>query len=326
MKRWALLLAVSAGCVEYDLATWDTVDVYHQNPVEEVDILLVVDNSCSMQPYQQKLGDSFDVFISWFIGADIDYHIGVVTTDIETALAGQIRGEILTRDSEDAAAKFAQSVNVGTLGSPVEMGLESAELALTEPLASGSNLGFLRQQASLSIIFVSDEEDGSPIGVNNYINAFFDVKGHRERDIFNGSALTVTDINACTAEQAQASTPGTRYVDVARQTGGMLGNLCAEDFEEIVVDLSLNSSRMRDTFFLSGMPAVPSLQVNVNDEAIDCSTGQWTYDIVLDEETGLDTPAVLFAFDSIPVSDSKIAIRYDDGDGDPAAFCSDGGA
>lgn len=324
MHRALLTAALlgTAACSDQGFTAFDAVDVWRQNPPEEVDVLLIVDDSCSMAPYQGTLGASFDQFIRWFIEADVDYQIAVVTTDVEDPRkSGRIQGEIITPDTENAAGAFSRIVNVGISGSGYEVGLEAARLALTEPLVSGPNAGFLRDDASLSIIFVSDEEDGSPDPVNDYINAFRDIKGARNRDIFNGSALVVTDFDQCNETQRAQSTIGNRYMDVARQTGGIIGNLCATNFEDIVFDLSLVSSRLRNTYFLSQEPSLSTLQLSVNDEIVPCRSGRYAFEWVADPKTGEPLPAIVFAADRLPPVGARIAARYFPGEAVPAEFC-----
>jgi len=317
------------GCLEYDLTEWDQVDVFHQEPPEAVDILMVVDNSCSMEPYQSKLGLHFDQFVQSFIGANVDYQIGVVTTDVNSpSQSGRIQGQVITTATTNPAQAFNTIVNVGVYGSASEFGLEAAYLALTPPLLDNQNAGFLREEASLSIIFVSDEQDGSPRKVNDYINDYLDIKGARNRNIFNASALTVTDLGVCDPTLAAQSTAGTRYVDVASQTGGIIGNLCAEDFSSIVTELSLNSSRLSNTYYLNTLPDPTSLEVRVSEsggsqaDAIPCDSGVWTYQLVVDEITGKERPAVIF--EEIPAVGSKIAVKYFKGGGNPIDFCLGG--
>jgi hypothetical protein len=333
----SLLPLVSlVGCIEYDVVVNDGVDVFVQEPPEAVDILMIVDNSGSMAPYQDQLGQNFEQFISFFVGANVDYHIGVTTTDPgfeeptpttgcpnpPDPAAGRILGDVITPETDDPAATFQEIVNVGTCGSGFEMGLEAARMAVTEPLASDENAGFLREDATLSIIFVSDEEDSSPWPVNDYINEFFEIKGQRARNIFNASALTVTNEDKCTAEQAAASSPGDRYVDVAKQTNGLIGNLCAENFSDIVTELSLNVSQLHDTFYLSGEPDTSTLTVTVDETEIPCSDGAWTYQrLTLDGE---EKPAVVFERDQMPEVGSKITVRYMSGGGDIEDFCTGG--
>ena len=314
-----------SACSEQGFISSDGVDVFYQDPMELVDILMVVDNSCSMDPYQEKLGASFETFINYFIDANIDYNIAVITTDIESDMAGQFVGEVINRDTEEAATVFNDLVNVGVKGSGLEMGLESAKQALSESLLSSTNTGFLRDDAALSIIFTSDEEDSSPEPVNHYINTFFDVKGQRSRDVFNASALAVINDNSCTGEDQAYSTSGTRYIDVAEQTNGIVGDICAEekDFATIVNDLSLNASRLREIFYLSDWPDTASLTLAIDETFIECDAGVWTYLTV--EEDGEERPAIQFSEENIPPISSRIEVRYDFGDGEIETFCTDDG-
>lgn len=326
------------GCIEYEPQLNQGVDIFNQDPPEAIDILLVVDNSGSMESYQEQLGQNFEQFITWFVEGNVDYHIAVTTTDdgnvgLQTSPArGRFVGDVITSDMDpaDAAAEFERQVNVGTTGSGLEVGLKTAWLALTDPgLLSGANSGFLRDEAELSIVFVSDEEDSSPWPVNDYINAYFEVKGHRDRDVFNASALTVTDESECTADQAEYSSPGDRYVDVARQTHGLVGNLCDQDFAQIVTDLSMATSRMSNTYILSGEPDPATLTVTIGTDDgevydVPCDAGEWTYDRVIPEDgDGEDQPAVVFDPAHLPPLGSRVTIRYLFGGGQVDAFCTE---
>lgn len=336
---WAAAF-VAAACSDYQYIKQEGDDVFYQLEAGEVDVLLVVDNSGSMEPYQTKLSENFDTFLTFFVEGNVDYHIGVVTTSVAPATAYRsctqaevdaipegghlVDSTVISASTPDAAAVFSEIVQVGTCGSGYEMGLESAWLALSEPLVSGENSGFLRDSAYLSIIFVSDEQDSSPLPVNDYINGFRDVKGQRERDIFNASALVVYDLDECTALQTQSgAAEGTRYVDVAEQTGGVLGNICADDFEVIVTELSMASSRLTDTFYLSKLPDASTLVVGVDEEEIPCDSGQYTYQKGMKD--GEEVGMIVFERAYMPPPQSRITARYDLGTGDPSAFCTGGG-
>ena len=327
-----------SSCSEYELKLSAGDDVFYQLEAGEVDVLLVIDNSCSMQPYQEELSTNFDAFLTYFIEGDVDYQIGVVTTSVidPVAVAGTectqtvvdaipdagylLDGTFITPEDEDGADIFSDWVNVGICGAGYEMGLEAAYQALTEPIVDGPNAGFLREDAYLSIIFVSDEEDSSPKGVNDYINAFRDVKGQRSRDIFNASSLVVDAVSDCSQDQQYSgATRGGRYLDVAEQTGGVIGNICADDFNDIVTELSLASSRLTDTFYLSQLPQASSLVVGIDGEEIPCDEGRYSYELGLLE--GRDTGMIIFERSQMPPPQSKITVRYDLGTGDPDSFC-----
>ena len=71
------------------------------DPIKYLDILWVIDNSCSMTEEQQALSQNFASFVQYFVGSGLDYHIGVVSTDWDN-LAGDHhdagRYECLARD------------------------------------------------------------------------------------------------------------------------------------------------------------------------------------------------------------------------------------
>ena len=76
-----------------------------------------------------------------------------------------------------------------------------------------------------------------------------------------------------------------------------------------------------DTFYLTDLPAPNSIEVSVNETALPCEDGAWTYTLV-EQDDGTALPAVVFQRDQLPGPSSQIAIRYDFGDGDPEGFCA----
>jgi hypothetical protein len=303
-----------------NLSATEGTDSFLQNPSSAVDVLLVVDDSCSMAPYQAELGSHFGTFVSYFDEAAVDFHIGVTTTDNAVDTAGALVGPVITRETADPDAVFAGQVEVGTDGSTLEMGLETGWKAVHDP-------SFVREDAALTVIVVSDEEDSSPSPVNTYLNQFFDRKGGRGERNVNFTSITVTNPAECTSEQAAYATPSVRYVDVAKQTGGVIGNLCAtgDAFAEIVTTASLSAARLQDRFLLSRNPDPGTLEVTVTpaggeSTVIACDAGVWTYRIVTDA-AGAPTPAVVFARDQIPPAGAEVQVHYGFGSGDAARFC-----
>lgn len=162
-------------------------DLFQQLSVRKVDILWVVDSSGSMAPKQQRLAQNFQGFINQLVTAQppIDFHIAVTTTDTDhPASRGSLRqwnlngqsgnfiactpdatGTVSTCNTgagttQDAVAAFGQMAQVGTEGSAGEKGLLNAYLTLTNPANQGANR-FLRPEASLYVVVVSDEDDAS---------------------------------------------------------------------------------------------------------------------------------------------------------------------
>ena len=138
----AALVAVAgmlalAGCPETPTLIKRTqTDVFEQEIRKTDDILLVVDNSCSMIDEQIKLAANFDSFIEQFLTAEVNYQIGVVTTDMsDPAHQGRLVGEtkLITADMDVDVARetFIENVKVCATGSGFERGLAAAKAALS---------------------------------------------------------------------------------------------------------------------------------------------------------------------------------------------------
>lgn len=338
MRLWTIFAVLAASCSDYELTKRGTGDVFYQEQPGAVDILLVVDNSCSMQPYQEELANNFDAFLTYFIQGDVDYQIGVTTTTMTEAQVNSAAGctqtdvnripspgelidnVIINQDTANASEIFDDIVNVGICGAGTEMGLEAGLKVL-----ENQNSTLLRDEAYLSVIFVSDEEDASPMPVNNYINAMRAVKDATAREVFNASSLVVTDINSCNANQVNSgATFGSRYVDVSDQSGGIQVNICSDDFGNIVNELGLNSSRLNDVFFLSSYPDLSTLIVNLErssedpDEAflledVPCNHQDypWSYEIF--EGASGPEPVIRFQRESLPPTNTRISVEYNQG-------------
>jgi|GEM_PF-5965977 len=148
------------------------------------DIVFVIDNSGSMSDEQQKVAASFNKFISQFHVRDIDYHIGVMTTDISSmqsareisswkskmsgfkrygpgCLTSRYDEAYLTKNSPDLVNRFNNNAKVGLRGAGDETGLGAISRAIDPAkfAVGGCNEGFLRAGSVLSVIYVSDEDD-----------------------------------------------------------------------------------------------------------------------------------------------------------------------
>jgi hypothetical protein len=156
------------------------VDAFTQPKVSKVDILWIIDDSNSMSPKQDRVKANFVSFMKFLSDQQIDYHLGVITTDtfdparggkLVVKAANQTKPWIDLQSVPDggAPAAFVTNASVGTGGIGDEKGLLAGMLALTAPLNSQAPAGanckgsecFLRPDAQLYTIVVSDEEDSS---------------------------------------------------------------------------------------------------------------------------------------------------------------------
>ena len=164
----------------------------------KMDIVFVVDNSASMDDEQANLAANFPKFYDVLqnyqtdSGALLDYRIAVTTTGTRARATldpasgpipipipippipqnqdgdnGEFRQECgmsrrwLERDDPDVEGTFACVARVGTGGPSIEMQLYATKLAFSEQIDNGNNAGFLRDDALLAFVILSDEDDCS---------------------------------------------------------------------------------------------------------------------------------------------------------------------
>ncbi len=224
---------------------------------------------------------------------------------------------VLTHDTEDAGEIFSEMVAVGTSGSGIEMGLEAARTALSDELLATRNAGFLREDASLSLIFVSDENDYSGDSVNDYLRYFKDLKGdaaYRDNHLVNLSAVVGVDeppydgMPSCESSNGVADW-GVRYVDLATRTDGALESICDEDFSPIARELGLTVSGLKVEFELSEPADENSLVVELYDEPDESG---FLGELVRDEDYTYDPEAnaIRFEEEQVPPSETWIVATY----------------
>ncbi len=162
-------------------------DSFSQAASGKVDIVWMIDSSGSMKNNQEAIQTNADAFMSKLQDASVDFKLIVVTTDLTDDLWSHNRcGSVITSSNE---SQFATCAIVGDQGSGFEEGLEAVRRALDPNYVHGAlNPGFLRADADLQIVYVSDEEDQP------------DPDSWLGRTI-NGATITASDVSTLRAEE-----------------------------------------------------------------------------------------------------------------------------
>ncbi|NOZ02873.1 MAG: VWA domain-containing protein [Deltaproteobacteria bacterium] len=300
-------------------------DIFTQVSGQEVDILLVIDDSGSMCGEQDKLVAAYKDFISHAAVWDNDYHIGIISSNVvDDRVVGMLNyGPEVGKSPryitpESGADKFEDLADLGCDGGPhcgglngpctdeQESGLQAAQVALSAPLTTetgvacssdadchnnpsvcpdpaacksvycldgtcgGWNKGFLREDAQLEIIELSDEEDQSSADVYFYIDFLKSIKG-----FYNVNMMHVNSIVGANPTTCDESAPGKRYIKVSQDTNGKIGDICDDSYSPIMNEIGGQTFGLKVQFFLTRLADPPTVQVWVNGDS--CATG-WTYD------------------------------------------------
>lgn len=309
LAKGLILLALATSCQKNDpsfqlgsmgeslLLAPDYVEV-----PQKLDLLLVVDNSGSMETSQQHLNRVFPQFLQKLLHKKYDFHLAVTTTEAymskthgsahanKSLLRRASSGEFyLTRDTQDLELKFQQMVLAGING----YGDERAHLSIQATLEDVRNAEFRREDAFLAILIISDEDDFSHLGTqftesysfsgllptSHFVNFLNQYAGVGNYSVYSISILD----EACRERLANSFRErkiGRRYHELVAATGGVNGSLC-DDFSDsvnFISDSIIFKIPPVTRFQLRVEPRIETIVVTINGERV-AADGQdgWIY-------------------------------------------------
>jgi hypothetical protein len=240
----------------------------------KADILFVVDNSDSMEAPQKNMNDNIDKFVSAF-NADkrLDFHIGV-TSIFDSRRYGPVVqkfwpiGKLLPIvDGKNPVVPEGQwpSMEVGALGSDFvtrvpgyaailgkslkigvihRMDAHGNDLGGPEfeelfspvmPALDGRNPGFVRQDAHLAVIFITDADDVSSISPSKLASDLVQLKGNDSSMLSTFAVLSISQKchkdpgNRRSKENPNYAENG-QILEFIKETRGHSYDLCDKDF------------------------------------------------------------------------------------------------
>jgi hypothetical protein len=237
---------------------------------DKIDILFVVDNSGSMADEQAALAAAFPQFVTVIenytnqTGQHLDYRVAITTTDITYSedvpilgpqvsmwndgkfVTGNCTGQgwpsgrlFLQRGDTNVSNAFSCAAKVGTDGSGLEMPLEAAKEALIDRVPT-PNANFLRDDALLAVVMLTDENDCSTpnlqLGVfdtpcvnnepvANYVAKLDTLKGGHGRWATAVIAIP-PGVGACAGDGSSENVRLKQFTDMAG-TNGVFANICS---------------------------------------------------------------------------------------------------
>jgi hypothetical protein len=148
----------------------------------------------------------------------------------------------IERTDQNPAMQFSCVAQVGTDGSGHEQPLNGAKLALTDRITDGKNAGFLRDDALLAIVMLTDEDDqsgdpksasSSPLPVDDFIKAFDTAKKGHDR----WATAAIAGPSACMSAFGSA-TEAVRLKELVMKSGSqaVFSSICEGDLAKSLDD------------------------------------------------------------------------------------------
>jgi hypothetical protein len=236
---------------------------------DKMDIVFVIDNSGSMEEEQINLATNYPLFIEVLenYDYDLDYRVAVTTTGMDYTYEMTIPGFGTMPSTQDGgdngtllqrcdmtrrwiehtdptpAETFACASQVGYSGPSDEMPLAVMRAAFEDRISDGTNLGFLRDDALLALVILTDEDDCSyeesvTLGfteslcdvqiepVTNYLSFLDGLTGDRAR----WAVAVIAGETSCDSDWGGAA-EAHRLKDFVAQTGtnAVLSSICDAD-------------------------------------------------------------------------------------------------
>lgn len=215
----------------------------------KADILIVIDNSGSMNSEQKSMAARFGSLLDKLSG--LDWQVAIVTTDVRTDATNKALkdGRLLsfasgrqilksTDDLAEAKAIFATTIQrKASEGSGYEQGIaatfRSIQRSNTGIAEDATNQAFFRSDAVLSVIVVTDADETpekSALAFNNPQNLINLVKERwsQKSFVFHSIIVPIGD-GVCLSKDGNEGY-GYTYDSLSRTTGGIVGTVCSTDY------------------------------------------------------------------------------------------------
>lgn len=253
---------------------------------EEIDVLLVVDNSCSLADQFTAIDAAWGSFVDALAATGADYQVSIIGTD--GCAGGDVPWIDPSLSREDQITTLSGMYAASGSG---EMGFTLLEAALDASVTGGCNEGLVRG-GRLELVGVTDEAEQSPDPWSDYVATF-------ETFVADADDLTVHAVAGDYPSGCGDVEAGLGWYEASAATDGAFLSVCTGDWDATwanVADAVGAGAGVPDSFELGGWPAEESIIVLVDG----VETTDWTY-ASTDNALTIDPP---------PPDPSTVTITY----------------
>lgn len=310
------VLGLFGGCNDRALTLFTVHETFKQADQLKVDILWVLDSSTSMLEEKDLVIAGSSDFVNALLSSNADFRLGVITMNIQSQSAlgnngfeddsgilQQAPGVEAILSSNDSATEvsagfndtvsfiYTDPSNTGKKGKGCEAALEAAvdavnpELQQADGTLAPRNPGFLREDAALALIFLTDEDDASTNDkandvcqefaaatfpkefntVDEYVDFFQTLKAGRVS--ING-IITLNNDATCASVGANPEEESKNLEKAIDATLGFKRSICTQNYTTFLDELGLKIAQAASKFQLKYPVDASTLVVEVNGTAI----------------------------------------------------------
>lgn len=247
-------------------ATYSDVFKQQESLPPKIDILILIDNSGSMEEEQLNLSDKLTSLLADL--SEVDWQINVITTDNSCQRSPELP---LTPDTENMESIFVDAVRAGTLGSGYEMALARTLDHLQGQCTTYP--AWKRDNTDFALLIVSDEDEDTYSSYHNQGALFMsEMKslGYVGGKTFKTYGIVGHPDEPCPSAFDVAHT----YADVIDLSDGLWGSICDADYSDTLAaisrDIRLN---LKTDFPLRFTPVLTTIKLQLDGNAY---AGNWT--------------------------------------------------
>ncbi len=204
--------------VEPEIEIW--VESFTQiGAFDEMDILWVIDGSCSMNSHHAQLLLGVEAMMN-NLPTDVNWRLKMITAGANTYAQSTLFPLTRGDDIDDAIDMLNDLPYDGG-----EAGFEAVKNYIqTDSYAQT----WMRDEAALLTIFVSDEPEQSSIYVSDFIWWY---EGQR-KSVYMASIVNVPAAESVCAYTTNVSTIGQKYIDATNYFAGAVVDICAVSYQD----------------------------------------------------------------------------------------------